>query len=133
MKRFLLLCCLVAASTTYVQAQHESAPPLDVAAPVSVSDFSSKVKELNKQLGKGDATAADKTFADIDQMVHAELKVVRYKMRDAANKEEVTKYGELTQKQRMLFAKVLEMKRKSMMENKAEIVQKLNELAELFI
>jgi hypothetical protein len=54
-------------------------------------------------------------------------------MRDAANKEEVTKYGELTQKQRMLFAKVLEMKRKSMMENKAEIVQKLNELAELFI
>ena len=105
MKRFLLLCCLVAASTTYVQAQHESAPPLDVAAPVSVSDFNSKVKELNKQLGKG----------------------------DAANKEEVTKYGELTQKQRMLFAKVLEMKRKSMMDNKAEIVQKLNELAELFI
>ena len=133
MKRFLLLCGLVVASTTYVHAQHESAPPLDVAAPVSVSDFNSKVKELNKQLGKGDATAADKTFADIDQMVHAELKVVRYKMRDAANKEEVTKYGELTQKQRMLFAKVLEMKRKSMMENKEEIVQKLNELAELFI
>jgi len=133
MKRFLLLCCLVAASTTYVQAQHESAPPLDVAAPVSVSDFDSKVKELNKQLGKGDATAANKTFADIDQMVHAELKVVRYKMRDAANKEEVVKYSELTQKQRLLFATILKLKNENIVGNKTEIVSKLNQLSELFI
>jgi len=133
MKRLMFLFCLIMATTTATQAQHNDAPPLDVAAPISVSDYNNKVKELNKLLDKGDATAAENTFADIQNIVNAELKVVRYKMRDAANKEEVTKYSELTQKQRTLYANILAQKRNNMVTNKTEVIQKLKELGGLFI
>jgi hypothetical protein len=126
MKRLLFSFVFTAAFAVVSFAQ--SAPPaLDQATPVSHAAYVAKVNELNTAIAAHNSVAAETLFGEVNQMVNDEMKVVRYKMRDATSAAERTKYVDLTKTQRGLFSNVMNMKQSgSMTENRVQLIEALN-------
>ncbi len=132
MKRFFIICCLLAGTAGYTQAQTAATPPLDVAAPVSKTDFSAKVTELDNLLKDGKQSEAKAKFGQVTDLIHGELKVVRYKIRDAKSEAEAKTWSEYTQKQRLIYADIVK-NANDMTNNRQALIGKLNEFAATII
>jgi hypothetical protein len=119
---------MLVAATCYTNAQ-QTLPIPDIAAPVSKTDFAQKVKELDKFIGQDKLADADKKYTEIDPMIHAELKVMRYKIRDTHDAAQQKAYQEYTVKQRVMYGDILKLK-SNMTGNRKALIDKLNEFAD---
>lgn len=123
MKRILLVCCLVAASAGF-NALYAQTP--DKAEPVSKSEYLSKVKELKQLMNKDKATEANAKYEEVKSMSMAELKVMRYKIRDCVNEAEKKELIALAAKQRQFYADAMRLSAADLTANKTELLEKLN-------
>jgi|GEM_PF-6202303 len=104
--------------------------PLDVAKPVSKAEYAAKVKDLDHAITDGNTEAAEKLFGEVNTLVNDEMKVIRYKERDAANEDVRAKYRAVVKQQRGLFSEVMNLKRGDMAANRAQMIEKLNAFGE---
>lgn len=130
MKRILLsfILVLAAAITSFAQ----SAPPLDVATPVSKTEYVAKVNALNAALTASNTTLAETIFGQVNTMVNDEMKVMRYKLRDATSEAEKTTYREVIKNQRMYFSNAMNMKQSGMLPNRVALIEALNNFGSTF-
>jgi hypothetical protein len=135
MKRILLACCLVAAAGSVSYAQGVKPQPVavthDVAPVVSKADFNTKVNQLNTALTSNKTDEARAKWEDVHKLMMDELRVTKYKIRDAMeakNDADQKKYTDHMMKQRTIYSETLRLK-DDMATNKAKMAEKLNEFS----
>lgn len=127
MKRLLLSLGLLLAVSVVSFAQSAPTPPLDQATPVSKTEFMSKVAQLNTAISASNTSIAETLFGQLNTMVNDEMKVIRYKMRDATSSTERDRCANLTKTQRGLFSKAMGYKQTGMTENRTLLISTLND------
>lgn len=130
MKRILLSCILLL--TIAVASFAQSTPPLDVATPVSKTEYVAKVNALNAALTASNTALAETIFGQVNTMVNDEMKVMRYKLRDASSEAERTTYREVIKNQRMYFSGAMNAKQSGMLPNRAALIEALNNFGSTF-
>lgn len=130
MKRILLSFILLVSATVASFAQ--STPPLDVATPVSKTEYVAKVNALNDALLAGNTTLAETLFGQVNTLLTDEMKVMRYKLRDATTEAERTTYRDVIKNQRMHYSTALNMKQAGMTPNRAPMIAALNDFGNTF-
>ncbi|GAA4465581.1 hypothetical protein GCM10023093_18020 [Nemorincola caseinilytica] len=119
-----MLLAIAAASVAQTTAH---TPPLDQATPVSKSEYMARVHELDAAIAANNTPQAEMLFGAVNQLVNDEMKVVRYKMRDATSTTERDRCVALTKTQRALFSKAMGYKQTGMTENRTQLIATLNE------
>ena len=116
MKKFFLMCCLVAVTGSQVLAQSDA---------VSKTDFTAKTSRLSSLLDQGKADEAKAAWNDVHQMMITELVATKHKLH-AANTADQKRLAEVMKKQLTIYSGMLKL-RADMVQNKAAVSQKLSQ------
>ena len=103
MKRILLACLLLTATCTLLSTQQATAQA------VTQASFIAKVNTMDTQIGAGNITAAQTTWADIHSDMLTVLAVTKNSIRTAATPADVTYYTNIMTNQRNLYTPIWQM------------------------
>lgn len=131
MKRFVLSCCILAATSTMVfaQAAKSHSPKATTQSKASsINDFYAKVSEFNKNMQHNDRELAKQRFEDLKHIMTLDLQSLKPKIVNAANDVEKQKWMNVLNKKQDIYFTIINMA-SDMHDNRAEMVKKYKEYA----
>lgn len=100
MKRILFACFLFAATNSILFVQPVAAQQ---APAVSAADLNAKASQLDDQIVAGDVTSEKATWAQINNLLKAELRVTKGKIMSASTSDDQATYSKLNQDQYKMY------------------------------
>jgi len=109
MKRFLLVCILLAGTCTPYFIQ-QAAAQITAPTPTTATAFTAKINQLDSYIGAGDMTDAQATWTEVHNMMLNVLAVTKYSIYTATTPTDKTTYEGIMHNQTTIYYQIWPLK-----------------------